>query len=144
MTADPADHPVAALAPEVQDYATGSFSLRDDLDRLHRVRRAEAPEAAVLYCARILEVLAAAALEAVELPAGPNVFDNLDALQQYNLIQATTLSWAHALRRLGNVVRHIQRRVELEDVDLSVLFVERWLEWFFCRFRYRSPLLQSL
>jgi len=34
---------------------------------------------------RILEVLAAAALKAVQLPAHPDVYDNLDALQQYNL-----------------------------------------------------------
>ncbi len=67
-----------------------------DLRSLVEVRRAAAWEAVVFYAARILEVLTAEALEAVELPADPNSFHNLDLLQQYNLIPTTTRYWAHA------------------------------------------------
>jgi hypothetical protein len=137
MTADRAENPLECLAPEVQSYVTDHFSLKEDLDHLHQVQRVGAKEAAVFYSARILEVLAAASLKTVELPASENLYANLDALQQFNLIQSTTLSWAHALRRMGNRVRHIQGRLRPEDAELSVLFVERCLEWFFCRFRYR-------
>jgi hypothetical protein len=137
MTVARLDNPIDSLAPEVKAYATDSFCLRDDLERLHRVQHAGAPEAAILYCARILEAVAADALVAVELPSSPNVFSNLDALQQFNLLQNPTLTWAHALRRMGNLVRHIHRRVQTQDAELSVLFVERCLEWFFCRFRFR-------
>jgi len=138
MTPDHPVSPIERLAPEVRDYATDSFRLQNDLDRLHRVHQAGAPEAAILYCARILDVLAAEALGAVHLRASPNAFANLDTLQQYNLLLAPTLSWAHALRRLGNMARHVQRLVQPEDAEVSVLFVERCLEWFFLRFRYRS------
>jgi len=137
MAAHPAHDPTTRLAPEVRGFAAGPFLLLDDLERLHRVQQAGAPEAAVFYCARVLEVLTADALRRVNLEASPNVFANLDTLQQFNLMQTPTLSWAHALRRLGNLVRHIQRRVRPEDAEVSALFVERCLEWFFCRFRYR-------
>ncbi len=58
---------LARLAAAVHDYRTDLFDLGEDLDRLERVRRATAPEAVVLYCARILEALAACALRAVSL-----------------------------------------------------------------------------
>ncbi len=137
MAAHPAHDPTARLAPEVRGFAAGPFLLLDDLERLHHVQQAGASEAAVFYCARILEALTADALRRVNLEASPNVFANLDTLQQFNLMQTPTLSWAHALRRMGNLVRHIQRRVRPEDAEVSALFVERCLEWFFCRFRYR-------
>jgi tetratricopeptide (TPR) repeat protein len=130
------ESPLLRLAPELVKYASDQFSLKDDLDHLDQVQRVGAPEAVILYCARILEVLAADALKAVKLPASANVFANLDALQQFNLIPTTTRYWAHALRRNGNQVRHINRRVQPEDAHWSVLLVERWLDWFFRQFRY--------
>jgi hypothetical protein len=144
MTTDYPDNPMERLVPEVKNYVTDRFSLWEDLDHLHKVRCVGATAAVILYSARILEVLAADALASVEQRARPTVLANLDALQQFNLIQTSTLYWAHTLRRLGNLVRHIRRRVNPEDAELSLLFVERWLEWFFCRYRYRRPPLRSL
>jgi tetratricopeptide (TPR) repeat protein len=126
--------------PAVAEYATEQFRLREDLERLDKVRRVDAPEAVILYCARILEALAAAALRAVKLEPSPNVFANLDALQQYNLLPTATRHWAHALRRAGNLVRHIRSRVRPGDAELAVLFVERWLDWYFRTFRYGHQL----
>ncbi len=137
MTAHHPHDPTTRPWPEVRGFAAGPFLLLDDLERLHRVQQAGASEAVVFYCARVLEALTADALRRVNLEASPNVFANLDTLQQFNLMQTPTLSWAHALRRLGNLVRHIQRRLRPEDAEVSALFVERCLEWFFCRFRYR-------
>jgi tetratricopeptide (TPR) repeat protein len=128
------------LVPAVAGYATDRFSVADDLDRLERVRRVQAPEATVLYCARILEVLAADALTAIEMASRPNVFGNLELLESLNLIPTATRHWAHALRRLGNLVRHIHRRILPEDAELGVHFLERWLEWFFHGFRYGQRL----
>jgi len=50
----------AAAAPgaEVAQYVSAQFTLVDDLDHLDQVQRVGAPEAVILYCARILEVLA--------------------------------------------------------------------------------------
>jgi tetratricopeptide (TPR) repeat protein len=124
------------LRPPVLNYVAGPFQLRDDLERLTRVRRAAAPEAVVLYCARILEALAADALRTVSLEPSANVFSNLDTLQQYNLMPTTTRYWAHALRRTGNQVRHVLERIEQQDAELALLFTERWLQWFFHDFRH--------
>ena len=140
MENHPQDDVLSRLAPEVRDYALPHFVLGDDLRRLIEVQRAAAWEAVVLYAARILEVLTAEALVAVELPANPNSFHNLDLLEQYNLMPATTRYWAHALRRLGNDVRHIDRRITGDDAELAIGFVERVLHWFFCAFAHGQRL----
>jgi tetratricopeptide (TPR) repeat protein len=136
MAHDGSDSPLARLVPAVAEFATEQFHLKEDLDRLDKVQRVGAPEAVILYCARILEALAAAALRAVKLEQSPNVFSNLETLWQYRLIPTTTCHWAHALRRTANLVRHIRCRVRPDDAELAVLFAERWLEWFFRAFRY--------
>lgn len=128
------------LAPEVRDYASSRFALAEDLRELVAVQRVEAWGAAVFYAARILEVLTAEALVVVGLPAELNSFHNLDLLQQYNLIPAGTRYWAHALRRLGNEVRHVDRRITRDDAELAAAFLERVLDWFFCRFAYGKRL----
>ncbi len=134
---------VPRLAPVVARFRQGPFALQDDLERLVRVCAVEAPEASVLYCCRVLEFLAADALRAVGLYPEKRVAADLDALHQFGLVPPPTLAWAHALRRTGNAARHIRRRIQESDVDLAMVFLERWLTWFFCRFRYR-PLLPGL
>jgi tetratricopeptide (TPR) repeat protein len=140
MTQDRPSRPLERLVPAVGEFETEHFHLKEDLDHLDKVRRVDAPEAVILYCARILEALAAAALRTVKLEPSPNVYANLDALQQYNLLPTATRHWAHALRRAGNLVRHIRSRVQPGDAELAVLFVERWLDWFFRTFRYGHQL----
>src|SRR5262245_24268811 len=108
---------LARLAAAVHNYRTDQFNLAEDLDRLERVRHVTAPEAVVLYCARILEALAACALRAMSLEPSTKVFSNLDTLQQYNLIPAATRCWAHALRRAGNAARHVLRRIGDDDAE---------------------------
>ena len=125
MTSACPSSPLERLVPEVREYETDQFHLGEDLEHLARVHQAGAPEAVIFYCARILDVLAAAALDAVLLEPSPNVFSNLDTLQQYNLIPTATRYWAHALRRTGNRVRHILGRVKPADAELAVLFAER-------------------
>jgi tetratricopeptide (TPR) repeat protein len=140
MTDSLLNRPLDRLVPAVAGYATDRFRLADDLVRLVRVRSVEAPEAAVFYSARVLEALAADALAAIDLPPSVSVFSNLDTLESLNLIPAATRNWAHALRRMGNLVRHIHCRVAVEDAELAALFLERWLEWFFRGFRYGNRL----
>ena len=131
------------LAPEVTAFATPAFVLQDDLRNLERVRRAGAGEATVFYCSRILECLAAAALTQVGLKASNSVNSNLISLYQYSLMPLTVAYWAHALRRIGNDVRHILRRIGPDDAELAAVFLERWLEWFFCSFRFGPRLASS-
>ena len=124
------------LVREVAAFTTPALSLKKDLENLEKVQRAGAHEAAIFYCARILESLAAAALKNAGLAASTNACSNLYSLYQYNLFPTSVAYWANTLRRIGNDVRHILRRVEPEDAELASVFLERWLVWFFCQFRY--------
>jgi hypothetical protein len=128
--------PLGRLAQEPLQYATARFVLRNDLERLIGVRRADAPEAVILYCARILEALSADAIGHLGLEPSANVFSNLELLEYLNRLDTAARYWAHALRRLGNQIRHIQRCISREEADLAVQFAERWLEWYFCRFSH--------
>src|SRR5262249_37674811 len=134
---------VERLTADVKHFASRHFSLAEDLNNLEKVLTLGAVEAAVFYCARILEALAARAIETVGLEASGNVYSDLDSLQQYNLLDTAPRYWAHALRRAGNDARHLLRPLGEPDADLAVLLAERWLEWFFCAFRLR-PLLKSV
>jgi hypothetical protein len=123
------------LAPAVRSFTPfGSYRLGDDLDALDRVYRAEAPEAVVFYAARTLEALTANALFRQGLGTSASPQAGLDLLAEYNLLPLPASYWAHGLRRLGNDVRHLRRRLAGGDPDVAVLFVERWLSWFFCQF----------
>lgn len=124
-------------------YRSGCFALGEELRSLRCVLQIGAAEAEIFYAARILEVLSADALQAISLPATPNAFANLNVLQQLNLLPQTTSYWAHALRRTGNAVRHIQRHVNRDDAELAVLFLERWLGWFFVAYAH-GPRLPDL
>jgi hypothetical protein len=120
------------LAP-VAGFSWGAFSLGEELRRLARVLDADAPEAVIFYCGRTLEALAAAALGRVGAGASGLLINNLQRLDRFGLLPAATRYWCHSLRRLGNDVRHLHRGVGAVDADLACLFVERWLDWFFCR-----------
>jgi tetratricopeptide (TPR) repeat protein len=127
---------LAGLPPDMAGYATQHFVLADELHGLTRVQRAGAVEAEIFYAARILEALSAEALRALGLTSTANVFANLDVLHQFGLLSPATAQWAHALRRTGNAVRHVQRRVGPGDAELAALFAERWLVWFFREFSH--------
>jgi hypothetical protein len=135
---------IAALE-SVAAAALGSahFSLANDLHRLQGTRAVGAFEGSVFYAARILEALSAGAVRATGLDPSGNVFTNLDLLQQFNLIPPSTRYWGHALRRLGNDARHLDRQMTADDAELAALFVERWLHWFFVDFRF-GPRLPRL
>lgn len=119
------------------------FSVETDLNKLDQVLNVGAVEAAVLYAARLLDVLASAAVRLLGLTPGPNVFDNLQILEQFGLPPRTTRYWAHGLRRIGNEARHLHRRIDDDDALLARTLLERWLEWFFCRFPL-GPRLDTL
>jgi tetratricopeptide (TPR) repeat protein len=133
----------AELPPGMAAYATEQFVLADELDGLARVQRAGAVEAEIFYAARILEALSAEALRALGLTPTANVFANLDVLHKFDQLSVATAHWAHALRRTGNAVRHVLRRVGPDDAELAALFAERWLVWFFREFSH-GPRLSGL
>ena len=125
-------------------FHTEHFDLGGDLHGLLAVQRVGASAAEVFYAARILEALSGAALSAINLPVTTNVYANLDVLGQLNLLPRPTGYWAHALRRTGNATRHIHRRIGRDDAELAVLFLERWLCWFFWDYPHGPRLDASL
>jgi len=129
--------------PEIVSYTFSGFQLGRDLEKLRSARKAYLHEAAVLYSTRMLEALSVAALNIIGLDSNDNSFSNLERLQYYNLIPLHTLYWAHALRRMGNAVRHAKTEATAEDEKSAVAFLEFWLRWFFCDYRY-GPRLKSL
>jgi len=127
------DELTGRLVEDVAQHSSRRFSLRDDLDNLVKVRPTGAPEATIIYCVRIVESLAENALMLARMDPSPNLFSNLTSLHAYNLIPMSTLYWANSLRWIGNAVRHIRRRVNAVDMELSLAFAEACIEWFFCR-----------
>src|SRR5262245_40170249 len=124
----------------VAAYTRPTFRLEDDLDRLERVHGVGALEGTILYAGRVLEVLAAAALEGAGLEARSQVFGSLEVLEQFSLLPEPPRTWAHTRRRVGNDARHVRRRLDRLDAEVALLLLERWLGWYFCQFRYGSRL----
>lgn len=142
--ADPgrwADAEVAGrLLPQVAGFAGTGVRLGDDIAHVEKVRAVGAVEAAVFYCARLLEALSGAALADIGLVPSPNAFSNLETLEQLGLLSDATRHWAHSLRRIGNDVRHMRRSITPGEADFAVVLAERWLGWFFCGFQFGARL----
>lgn len=109
------------------------FVLRDDLDRLDRVRSAGAAEAVVFYCSRILEVMTRCLLRPFYRPS-ERMAQNLNLLHQYCALSLPMKRWLDRLRELGNDARHAGRLLTKDDADLAFVILLRWLHWYFCEY----------
>jgi tetratricopeptide (TPR) repeat protein len=133
---------LAQLDEFVRAYRSDSFCLGNDLTHLMSVRDVQAPEAMVLYCGRILEVLSGSALLDIKLsPSQP--FANLCDLERFNLIPQITLFLAHGLRRVANSARHINYPLTPFEADVVLVYLERWMHWYFCCYEF-GPRRKSL
>jgi hypothetical protein len=119
-----------------------NFTLANELENLSKVLAVQACEATVFHAARILEFLAAAAVDRLSITPSANIFSNLATLQRYSLLSSPTKYWAHALRWMGNEVRHLHRALSHSDALLSAALVECWVEWFFFEYPF-SPVLEK-
>jgi hypothetical protein len=122
------------LPTAVAEFSMAGFRLAHEVDRLDDVRGVGAHEAAIFYCSRITEQLVGAALTELHVPRSVNLFANLEALERYSAIRRDELHWAHAVRRLGNDVRHVVRAIAPDDSAVAIVFLEGILRWFFGRF----------
>lgn len=125
---------------KAREFATHEFLLEEELATLELVHGIQAHEAVVFHCARILEVLAREAVHGLNQEPGSSVFGNLELLRQLGRVPTAAAYWAHALRRLGNQARHVLAPISREEADLSTVFVEGWLTWFFCTFSQGNKL----
>jgi tetratricopeptide (TPR) repeat protein len=119
------------MAEHWLDFETEKIAMRPEVRRLEAVLDAGAAEAAIFYAGRITE---ATAWEAVRRCGGhpsTNLYANLVELTALNVLPDRVAFWGHMLRRLGNEVRHVLRAVRDADADAAVVFLARWLAWFF-------------
>ena len=134
-----------ATSEEVARYSFQHLDLRRELASLERVWGAEVPEAGIVLCSRILEVLSQDAVQRAGSTPSHNLYSNLLTLDESLLIPQSTLWLAHSVRRVGNDVRHVRRAVAQEDACSTAVFLERCIDWFFCSFPLgpRLPALTS-
>jgi tetratricopeptide (TPR) repeat protein len=125
-----------ALPKQHGAFTRGHYLLKEDLESLQRVYGSQAHEAVAFYAGRILEVLAAQALDDLGVLAHQTVLSNLDVLEQYSLMPRTTCYFAHALRRLANDARHILRPISAADARVAFFFVDHWVEWYFHHYSF--------
>ncbi|NVJ49469.1 MAG: hypothetical protein HWE13_06135 [Gammaproteobacteria bacterium] len=118
----------------VAEFALPNFSLRNDLEQLTIVYQHRVPEATVFYAGRILEALSGAAVTALGGKAKANVFANLEYIDDFHFFDPVTRYWAHALRRMGNQVRHILAPLEMDAHHVAMALLDTWLEWYFVHF----------
>ncbi len=127
MSSTSSSKPLAALT----SYVVDCIDLGSDLTRLVATREVGAVEGAIFYATRITEALAHHTLNQMGLAPSFNLYSNLLLLESYGLMTTHQLYWGHAMRWLGNDVRHLRRRVNERDMLMSLALLERILHWFF-------------
>lgn len=130
------------LRQEVLSGSINRFRLENDLRNLDKVYSSGATEAVVFYSARIMEAI----LKDAHLQffgesrktrgKKPVLADIENELYNYNLLMQSRYYWAKGLRLLGNDVRHSLRRVNTEEADCALVFLEFILSWIFCEFPF--------
>lgn len=134
---------VAELSTEIRTAVYAGLRLGEDLDRLERVAAVDAPEAAVFYAGRILEILIAEEVRLVAGEPSANVYGNLVRLSELGVMPELPARLAHTLRRVANEARHVQRPLNHDDVELARALLVHLLRWHFTRFA-RGPQLASM
>jgi tetratricopeptide (TPR) repeat protein len=123
----------ARLDAALRECQPSRLILGNEFARLRAVGDAGAPEAVVFYSARVLEGLAADAVERLNLAPSPSVYSNLELLDHFHLFTTPIRYWSHSLRRLGNAVRHLHHEISECDSLLAALFAEFWVDWYLSR-----------
>jgi len=136
---------VELFSPGVVAYriAESEFALADDLARFDHVRAVGAIEAAILYCTRIVEAMARAALGPTNPDANAELGGLLRELFETRQIPSSLNRLLAQLRTLGNDARHANRSMSSVDADAAFIILVRWLHWSFCEAVY-GPRLASI
>lgn len=119
------------LSDRTKLIAIGDSTLSVELKKLSKFRSEGVPEVIAFYAGRIVEALSFEAVRLFRIPTRDGgVKDQIDILQQRNFIDSGTASIAHAIRRYGNQVRHLERAVHPYEEDTIVGLLQIWIEWF--------------
>ena len=113
-----------------------AFDLEEELGFLLSSREQGARVATVLHAARILEVLGVEAASHFRKKRPGTVFAGLLTLRQMGVLGGHPELLFHALRRMGNQVRHVHRTMGAEDVEVATNVTERVVSWYGHAFPY--------
>ncbi|SDC81341.1 tetratricopeptide repeat-containing protein [Paraburkholderia lycopersici] len=121
------DVPVLSLCGQVR---VGAETLLDELAKLAKLQTVCLPDAVAFYAGRMLEGLAANAMQAFRLRPAETVIENLDALALTGRIDDGVLLCGHAIRRLANEARHLERPISADEEATLVALLQIWIEWY--------------
>jgi len=112
------------------DWCVGPLDVKEEFDAACRAASLGMQEFAAFGAARILEVLAKRATQALRGRAPPaETHRCLEYLRAARHAGESVLSCAHALRRLGNDVRHVSRPIGPEEGWLGLALLVPVLRW---------------
>jgi hypothetical protein len=117
------------LSPCAQ-VRVGSETLLDELAKLAKLQSCALPDAVAFFAGRMLEGLAADAMQAFRLRPAETVIENLEALALTGRINDGILLCGHAIRRLANEARHLERPIGLDEEATIVALLQIWIEWY--------------
>jgi hypothetical protein len=120
-----------AFSKRTMTVSIGDSPLASELNKITKFRNSDAPEIIAFYAGRIVEAMVSLAITKLNLPAGDGkVSTLLDILSTHGKIDEGTLSIAHAIRRYGNQVRHLERAIHSNEESTIIGLLQLWVEWF--------------
>jgi len=119
------------LSSRIKNIKIGDSQLAVELEKIAKFRNSAAPEIIAFYAGRIVESMVASAIKSFNLPiVDGKVSTSLDILSKHGKIDEGTLSIAHAIRRYGNQVRHLERSIHPDEEGTIIGMLQLWVEWF--------------
>jgi len=119
------------LSSRIKSVKIGDSPLVAELEKITKFRNSEAPEIIAFYAGRIVESMVSSAINSFNLPiVDGKVSTSLDILSKHGKIDEGTLSIAHAIRRYGNQVRHLERSIHPYEEGTIIGMLQLWVEWF--------------
>ena len=128
-------HGTRSIPDRLNDTRIASYRLGEEVDRAWRAAGLGLAEAAVFHAARLLEGIFRTASRRLDLGIKTQETHScIEALAGARVLDEPTRIAAHALRRAGNDVRHVQRSLGGEEHWVVLAFARLIVEWYGSRF----------
>ncbi len=116
--------------------------MKNELRDLFAVNKNGVESASVLLSGRIMEAIIFEAISKFGSAPdrGKSMYGHIQMLEWHNLIHPAIGTLMHTLRRLSNDARHWNRPITKVDGPLSIAFLEKIFNWFFCDYALGNQL----
>jgi len=127
----------AAVADDarLREVRIASYRLVDEVSRAWRAAALEMREAAVFHAARLLEGIFRTAGKRLGMKF-QETYAGIEALSGARCLDEPVRIAAHAVRQVGNDVRHVQRVLGEDEHWIALAFVRLILHWYGSRFSH--------